>query len=73
MKSSNQITKCDEEPTIITKHTFSTRLKHAGVSTEFIQEALGHTDIRTTENYLDGFENEKRKEVAGNFLSFKNT
>ncbi|MEJ7820917.1 MAG: tyrosine-type recombinase/integrase, partial [Chitinophagaceae bacterium] len=50
--------------TYVARHTFSTVMKRSGVSTEFIQEALGYTDIRTTENYLDSFEKEVKKEYA---------
>lgn len=57
--------------TIVTRHSFSTQLKRAGVSTEYIQEALGHTNIKTTENYLDSFPAELKKEFAGKLLSFK--
>ncbi len=45
-------------------------MKRSGVSTEFIQEALGHTDIRTTENYLDSFEKVIKKEYAARLLAF---
>jgi integrase/recombinase XerD len=57
--------------TIVSRHTFSTQLKRSGVSTEFIQEALGHTDKRTTENYLNSFENEVKKTYAQNLMAFK--
>jgi integrase len=57
--------------TYVARHTFSTVLKRSGVSTEFIQEALGHTSIRTTENYLDSFEKEVKKEYAIRLLDFK--
>jgi integrase/recombinase XerD len=57
---------------IISRHSFSTRLKRSGVSTEFIQESLGHADKRTTENYLDGFDNEIKKANAAKLLEFKN-
>lgn len=56
--------------TYVARHTFSTVMKRSGVSTEFIQEALGHTDIRTTENYLDSFEKEVKKEYAARLLAF---
>jgi integrase len=56
--------------TYVARHTFSTVMKRSGVSTEFIQEALGHTDIRTTENYLDSFEKEVKKEYAAKLLAF---
>jgi integrase len=58
--------------TIFTRHSFSTIMKRSGVSTEFIQEALGHTDKKTTENYLDGFENEAKIKYAENLVAFKN-
>jgi integrase len=34
--------------TYVARHTFSTIMKRSGASTEFIQEALGHTNIKTT-------------------------
>lgn len=37
------------------RHTFATILKNSGVSAEFISEALGHSDLKTTKNYLDSF------------------
>ena len=57
--------------TYVARHTFSTVLKRSGVSTEFIQESLGHTDIRTTENYLDSFEKEVKREFSGKLTAFK--
>lgn len=42
--------------TYVARHTFSTVMKRSGVNTEYIQEALGHTDIKTKENYLDSFD-----------------
>jgi integrase/recombinase XerD len=55
----------------VARHTFSTVMKRSGASTEFIQEALGHTNIKTTENYLDSFEKEVKKEFASKLVSFK--
>jgi integrase len=55
----------------VARHTFSTIMKRAGASTEFIQEALGHTNIKTTENYLDSFEKEVKKEFAAKLVAFK--
>jgi len=57
--------------TIVTRHSFSTQLKRSGVSTKYIQEALGHSNIKTTENYLDSFGKEIKKEYAGRLTSFK--
>ena len=59
--------------TYVARHTFSTVLKRSGVSTEYIQEALGHSDIKTTENYPDSFEKEVKKEFAQRVTSFKDS
>ncbi|MGN6212720.1 tyrosine-type recombinase/integrase [Parafilimonas sp.] len=50
--------------TIVSRHTVATHLKFAGASKEYIQESLGHSSIKTTENYLDSFEREIKKEFA---------
>lgn len=55
----------------VARHTFSTVLKRSGASTVFIQEALGHTDLKTTENYLDSFDKDVKKEFAKRLTSFK--
>ncbi|RYE36608.1 MAG: site-specific integrase, partial [Sphingobacteriales bacterium] len=57
--------------TYVARHTFSTILKKSGASTEQIQEALGHTDIKTTEHYLDSFDKETKKELASQLTAFK--
>lgn len=57
--------------TYVARHTFSTVLKRSGASTEAIQEALGHTDIKTTESYLDSFDKETKKQLANQLTSFK--
>ncbi|MGN6296312.1 MAG: phage integrase SAM-like domain-containing protein [Ginsengibacter sp.] len=48
--------------TYVARHSFATVLQRSGVSTEFISESLGHSNLKTTKNYLAGFEDEKRKE-----------
>lgn len=40
------------------RHTYATVLKRSGVSTAIISEALGHEDEKTTQVYLDKFEND---------------
>ena len=47
--------------TYTARHSFATVLKRAGAPIEFISESLGHKDLKTTENYLDSFENETRQ------------
>ena len=57
--------------TIITRHSFSTIMKRSGASTEFIQEALGHMDKKTTENYVGSFEQETKKRFSRHLTAFK--
>lgn len=57
--------------TYTARHSFSTVMKRAGASVEFISEALGHKDVKTTENYLDSFENEMKKDFASKLSEFK--
>jgi len=52
------------------RHSWATVLKRAGVSTEYISEGLGHSDVGTTENYLDSFESEKLFENAALLTNF---
>ncbi len=46
------------------RHSFATILKRNGSSVAFISEALGHGNIKTTENYLSSFTDEEVKENA---------
>ncbi len=57
--------------TMTWRHSYATILKHSGASTEFIQESLGHTDIRTTENYLDSFDLDIKKKYSNDLMAFK--
>ena len=43
--------------TYVARHSFATVLKKSGVNIGLISEALGHSDINTTQIYLDSFEN----------------
>lgn len=58
--------------TYVARHSFATVLKRSGASTEFISEALGHSNLKTTQNYLASFEDDKKKEVARALTAFKN-
>ena len=44
--------------TYFARHSFATVLRNSGASMEFISEALGHSDMKTTKSYLAGFEAE---------------
>ena len=43
--------------TYVARHSYTTVLKRAGVSTSIISESLGHSSEKVTQIYLDGFEN----------------
>lgn len=57
--------------TYAARHTFSTVLKRKGAPTSFIKDALGHSSVVTTENYLDGFEDDVTLEYANVLTTFK--
>ena len=58
--------------TYYARHSFATILKNSGESTEFISEALGHTSLETTKNYLAGFEQDAIRKATDVLTSFKN-
>lgn len=61
----------DKITTYYARHSYSTVLKRAGASIEFISEQLGHQSTKVTRHYLDSFEEDTRKKFAGNLLNFK--
>ncbi|NCD41757.1 MAG: site-specific integrase [Bacteroidia bacterium] len=56
--------------TYTARHSCATVLKQSGASIEYISEALGHSDVRTTENYLSSFNEDTRKEMAKRLSNF---
>lgn len=58
--------------TYAARHSFATVLQRSGVGTEFISEALGHSNVKTTQNYLAGFEDESKRETIKALTAFKN-
>ncbi|WP_026135762.1 site-specific integrase [Nafulsella turpanensis] len=60
-----------EVTTYTARHSFSTILKRSGAPIEFISESLGHQDLKTTEYYLDSFEDDVKKQYAGLLTNFK--
>ena len=57
--------------TYTARHSFATVLKRSGAPIEFISESLGHKDLKTTENYLDSFEDDLRESYQKQLLNFK--
>lgn len=54
--------------TYVARHSFATVLKKSGVNVSLISEALGHSDLATTQIYLDSFENEQIDSALQNLL-----
>ena len=50
--------------TYFAQHSWATLLKNSGTTTEKISEGLGHSNLRTTKDYLDSFPQEHKKETA---------
>lgn len=62
--------KLPEVSTYWARHTFATNSIRNGASMEFIQESLGHGDLKTTMNYFAGFEDETKREFAKKLMNF---
>lgn len=52
----------------VARHSFASVLKKSGVNIALISEALGHSDIATTQIYLDSFDNEQIDAAMKNLL-----
>jgi len=57
--------------TYTARHSFATTLRDAGVNVYFISESMGHSDIKTTENYLASLKNNRRNEIASKLTDFE--
>ncbi|WP_128547768.1 site-specific integrase [Larkinella soli] len=56
--------------TYYARHSFATVMKRSGAPIEFISESLGHNDLKTTDNYLDSFEDDVKREYTKALLNF---
>jgi len=69
----DRISKALKIPKITTytaRHSYATVLKRSGANIAFISESLGHSDLKTTENYLASFETEEREKNARLLMAF---
>lgn len=57
--------------TYTARHSFSTVLKRGGASMAEISEALGHRNLKTTESYLDSFEDDVKRKHSSMLTAFK--
>ena len=60
MKAIGQAVGIDGISTYTARHSFATVLKRSGANIAYISESLGHSDLKTTENYLASFEKKER-------------
>ena len=49
----------DNLTTYVARHSFATILKRSGVDIALISELMGHSDLTTTQIYLDSFDEEQ--------------
>ncbi len=56
--------------TYTARHSFATILKQNNAPISYISEALGHKDLKTTENYLGSFDDDTRKQYAAALTDF---
>jgi len=52
------------------RHSFTTNSIRKGATLEFMQESLGHSNLRTTQSYYAGFESDVKKEFAKTIMDF---
>jgi len=57
-----------EITTYVARHSFATILKRSGVNIGIISELMGHADLKTTEIYLDGFDEKQIDAAMSNLL-----
>jgi integrase len=57
--------------TYTARHSFATVLKRSGANIAYISDSLGHSDLKTTENYLASFEKEERVKNASLLTNFE--
>jgi site-specific recombinase XerD len=54
----------------VARHSFATVLKRSGTNVSLISEMLGHGSLKTTQIYLDSFENDALEKVANLLTEF---
>jgi site-specific recombinase XerD len=70
LKLAKQIGINEQISTYWARHSFATRAINNGASLEFIGDALGHSDTKTTIGYFAGFESEAKKQFSQSLMDF---
>ncbi|MBK6526241.1 MAG: tyrosine-type recombinase/integrase [Crocinitomicaceae bacterium] len=52
------------------RHSYATNAIKKGASLEFIQESLGHENLKTTQIYFAGFDSDTKREFAQHLMDF---
>lgn len=52
------------------RHSYTTNAIRNGATMEFLQESLGHQNIKTTQGYFAGFDNDTKKEFSQSIMNF---
>jgi integrase/recombinase XerD len=52
------------------RHSYATNAIRKGASMEFVGNALGHSNLKTTMGYFGGFEDDKIKEISKQLMDF---
>ncbi len=60
----------DEISTYWARHSFASIAIKFGKSMEFVGDAFGHGDKKTTQNYFSGFDDESKKEFSDQLMNF---
>ncbi len=68
LATSNGIT--GEISTYWARHSFATIAIRNGATMEFVGESVGHSNVRTTQNYFAGFEDEDKREFMKTMMNF---
>jgi integrase len=52
------------------RHSFATNAIRKGASMEYVSEALNHSNLKVTQGYFSGFEDQTKKELQANLMEF---